>query len=52
MGGTDVFIVPKGEKLASPEDMIGPCDEYPDGNEAYSKYYVAWMMEIPDHCCC
>lgn len=52
MGGTDVFVVPEGEKLPEKEDMVQPCDEYPNGNEAYSKYHKAWLMNISDHCVC
>lgn len=52
MGGTDVFVVPRGEKLPPKEEMVEPCDEYPNGNEAYSKYHVAWMMEIGKRCEC
>ena len=52
MGGIDIFKVPKGETLAPKEEMIFPCKEYPNGNEAYSKYHVAWFMELPSHCCC
>jgi hypothetical protein len=52
MGGTDVFVVPEGEKLPEKEDMVQPCDEYPNGNDYYSKYQRAWLMDIPDHCAC
>lgn len=50
--GTDIFVVPAGEKMPEKEDMIQPCDEYPNGNEAYSKYHRAWLMDIPNHCSC
>ena len=52
MGGTDVFVVPEGEKLSEKEDMVQPCDEYPNGNEAYSKYHRAWLMSISGRCIC
>jgi len=52
MGGVDIFKVPRGETLAPEESMIGPCEEYPDGNEAYAKHHVAWFMELPSTCCC
>ena len=52
MGGTDIFVVPKGEPLPSRSEMIMPCDKYPNGNKAYNKYHVSWMMSIPTHCCC
>jgi hypothetical protein len=52
MGGVDVFVVPKGEKLPDMKAMIQPCDEYPNGNEAYSKYHKAWFMELPNRCEC
>ncbi len=49
MGGMEVFNVPKGVKLP---DYKEPSDEHPNGCEVYQKYHKAWMMEIPDHCCC
>lgn len=52
MGGIDVFVVPKGKKLPPKSEMIEPNDEYPNGNEAYSKYHRAWFMEIGKRCCC
>jgi len=52
LGGTDIFVVPNGKKLPPKDDMIEPCDKYPDGNEAFSKYHRAWLMEIPNRCCC
>lgn len=42
MGGTDVFVVPKGEKLDISVNEKGE----------HSGQWVAWMMEIPDHCVC
>ncbi|MCK4521384.1 MAG: hypothetical protein KAU20_02335 [Nanoarchaeota archaeon] len=52
MGGTDIFAVPAGEKLPPREKMVSPCDKYPNGNEAYDKYHISWMMEIPSQCAC
>lgn len=49
MGGMEVFTVSKGERLPEYKE---PSDEYPNGCEVYQKYHKAWMMEIPDHCCC
>lgn len=49
MGGIDVFRIPKNETLPF---YKGPSPELPNGCEIYQKYHVAWMMEIPDHCCC
>jgi hypothetical protein len=37
MGGTDVYTHP-------------PSIEHPE--EYGDKYFSAWMMEIPIHCCC
>lgn len=42
MGGYDVFVVPKGEKL---DTSIGK-----DGNHGYQ--WEAWFMEITDRCVC
>jgi len=42
IGGYDIFMVPKGEKLDTSVDK--------DGNHGWQ--WVAWMMEIPDHCVC
>lgn len=42
MGGIDVFVVPKGEKLDTSVNEKGE----------HGKQWVAWMMEIPDHCVC
>jgi hypothetical protein len=49
MGGTDVFVVPKGEKLPAYKN---PSDKLPNGDEVYKKYHKAWLMEIPTSCCC
>jgi hypothetical protein len=49
LGGTEVFVVPKGEELP---EYIGPCDEYPNGDDVFTRYHRAWMMEIPDSCEC
>lgn len=34
MHGTNIYAVPKGEKLD------------------HDKHFIAWFMEIPNHCCC
>ena len=49
MGGTIVFIVPKGEKLPT---YIEPNDDYPNGDKNYQKYRKSWMMEIGTYCSC
>jgi len=40
LGGFNVYVVPKGETL----DTTDPDDG--------GKHWVAWMMSIPDTCCC
>ena len=40
LGGTDVYIVPKGMSL---EEVL---------KEDQSPYFQAWFWELPDHCCC
>lgn len=52
MGGIDIFKVPKGESFPDDKNMIQPCEEYPNGNDTYNKYHIAWFMELPSHCCC
>lgn len=50
--GTDVFLVPKGEKLGK---YKGPTAKNPEGDKEfkkYHKYHRAWMDEIPYHCIC
>lgn len=42
LGGYDVFMVPKGEKLNTSVDEKGE----------HGEHWVSWMMEITDHCCC
>ena len=39
MGGTDVYVVLKGEKLK-------------EGDHDNNKQYRSWMMEIPERCVC
>ena len=51
-GGMDVFVVPQGHHLPPKEAMIWPCEQYPNGNGAYSRYHVAWLMELSETCCC
>jgi hypothetical protein len=43
-GGMDVYVVPEGEELDTRTD--------PKTGNNLSKQWKAWMMEIPDHCCC
>lgn len=52
LNGIDVWLVPKGEQLPPPKDMIDPCNAYPNGNLAYAKYHVAWFYSLSDRCCC
>ena len=42
--GQDVFIVPKGQKLDMTVD--------PKTGNHTSGQWVAWLMEITDHCVC
>jgi len=49
MGGTNIFVVPIGEELPPYKE---PSNKLPNGYEVYQKYHKAWMMEIPNHCCC
>lgn len=41
LGGVDVYVSPKGVKLARP---ISDVD--------HEKYFRAWYMEVPDACMC
>lgn len=52
MGGTDVWVHPPEYKLPPKSERIEPCDEYPNGNDAFSRYKVGWFMEIPKRCAC
>ena len=52
MNGLNVFEVPKGEKLAPQSEMVEPNDQYPNGNDAYDKYHIAWFMGLSEGCCC
>jgi hypothetical protein len=49
MRGTEVFLVPEGFVLPPYKE---PNSKLPNGCEVYQKYCVAWMMKIPDQCCC
>ncbi len=49
IGGTEVFVVPKGVKLPVYKE---PSNEMPNGCEVYQKYHVSWLMEISKSCCC
>ena len=42
MGGVDVFVVPKGEKLDTSVDEKGN----------HNPQWKAWLMEVSDHCVC
>ena len=43
LGGSTVYVHPKEVKIAKlPGWEDGPRE----------KYFVSWMMEIPDRCCC
>ena len=52
LGGVDVFFVPEGETLPKKSEMIAPTRDFPNGNEAYSKYHRAWFWELTKHCAC
>jgi len=49
MGGTDVFVLPKGTTLPPYKE---PSDKLPNGDEVYRKYHQVWLMEISNRCCC
>jgi len=49
MKGVDVFLVPEGFILPKYKE---PSKKLPNGCETYQKYFVSWMMEIPNKCCC
>lgn len=49
LGGTEVFLVPKGEKLPLYRE---PSKKEPDGDAVYQKFNVGWMMQISSECCC
>lgn len=52
MGGTDVWVHPPEYEVPPRAERVDPCDKHPNGNEAYSRYHVAWFMEIGDKCGC
>lgn len=52
MGGINVWRIPNGEELKPQSEMIEPCDKYPNGNEAYDKYHVAWLGGLTNSCVC
>jgi len=49
MGGTEVFVVPKGIPLPSYRE---PSNREPNGDDNYKLYHRSWMMSIPRSCCC
>ena len=49
MGGTEVFVVPKGVALPP---YRAPSNSEPNGDPVYQQYHRSWMMSIPKHCCC
>ena len=50
--GVNVFIVPKEITVRDIKKWKEACDELPNGDGNYQKYFRAWFMELPDHCCC
>ena len=52
LGGKDVWVHPKDYKIPPAIARICPCDKYPNGNEAYSKYHRAWFKAIGKGCSC
>lgn len=50
--GIDVFIVPDGEVLPKNVEMIYPSRDFPNGNEAYSKFHRALFMGLSKLCAC
>lgn len=47
--GTDVFVVPAGEKMGK---YKAPSAKNPNGDKEYQKYHRAWLAEIPYRCEC
>lgn len=47
--GTDVFLIPPGEKLGK---YKAPSSKLPNGDKEYQKYHRAWLAEIPYKCEC
>lgn len=52
MGGIEVFIVPKGTTTDEISMWEGASNILPNGDENHCKYWKAWFMELPNHCCC
>jgi len=45
MGGKDCFVHP-------PDVVITPEIAKDENHPLHKQYFVAWFMELPDHCCC
>jgi len=46
MGGVDILLHPKD---VDPKTL---SKGEPNSKRLREKYFVAWYMELPDHCCC
>ena len=44
MGGYEVYRLPHGVKFT--DEMLD------EESELHKKYWIAWMMEIPEYCMC
>lgn len=52
MGGLNVWSIPHNKTLPPTQDMIEPNDQYPNGNQAYATYHIAWFGGLSEQCCC
>ena len=48
--GVCIFEVPK--EMKEIPKYIEPNKKYPNGDEIYQKYRIAWIMEIGSSCAC
>jgi len=52
LGGVDIFVVPPHITISDIRKWKKSSEQLPNGDKKRQKYFVAWFMELPDHCCC